>query len=44
LALEDFAKEIGAGTRKRILLLVLDRAGWHTAKQEEAEGPRRDTS
>ena len=34
LALENFAKEIGAGTRKRILLLVLDRAGWHTAKKK----------
>ncbi len=34
LALENFAKEIGAGTRKRILL-VLDRAGWHTAKKKK---------
>jgi len=33
LALENFAKEIGAGTRKRVLL-VLDRAGWHTAKKK----------
>jgi transposase len=32
LALENFAKEIGAGTRKRVLL-VLDGAGWHTAKK-----------
>lgn len=32
LALEHFAREVGAGTRKRILL-VLDRAGWHTAKK-----------
>jgi hypothetical protein len=32
VTLEDFAKEAGAGTRKRILL-VLDRAGWHTAKK-----------
>jgi hypothetical protein len=30
LALEHFAKEVGAGTKKRILLVV-DRAGWHTA-------------
>lgn len=27
-----FAKEIGAGTRKRVLL-VLDGAGWHKAKK-----------
>jgi hypothetical protein len=33
LALENFAREVGAGKRKRILLLVLDRAGWHTAKK-----------
>jgi transposase len=32
LALEHFAREVGAGTRKRILLVV-DRAGWHTAKK-----------
>jgi transposase len=32
VALEHFAREVGAGTRKRILL-VLDRAGWHTAKK-----------
>lgn len=32
LALEHFAKEVGAGKRKRILL-VLDQAGWHTAKK-----------
>ncbi|MCA1729416.1 MAG: IS630 family transposase [Actinobacteria bacterium] len=32
LALEHFAKEIGAGKRRRILL-VLDRAGWHTGKE-----------
>ena len=32
LALEHFAKEVGAGTKKRILLVV-DRAGWHTAKK-----------
>jgi hypothetical protein len=30
LALEEFAKEVGAGTKKRILL-VLDQAGWHTS-------------
>lgn len=32
LALESFAKEVGAGKRKRILLVV-DGAGWHTAKK-----------
>jgi hypothetical protein len=31
MALENFAGEVGAGKRKRILL-VLDQAGWHTAK------------
>jgi hypothetical protein len=33
MALEHFAREVGAGARKRILL-VLDRAGWHTAKKK----------
>lgn len=32
LALENFAKEVGASTKKRIIL-VLDQAGWHTAKK-----------
>jgi transposase len=32
LALENFSREVGAGPRKRILLVV-DRAGWHTAKK-----------
>lgn len=32
LALANFAKEIGAGTKKRVLL-VLDGAGWHKAKK-----------
>src|SRR3954463_13063747 len=32
LAVENFAREVGAGKKKRILL-VLDRAGWHTAKK-----------
>jgi len=32
VALENFAREVGAGTSRRILL-VLDRAGWHTAKK-----------
>jgi hypothetical protein len=33
VALEHFAREVGAGKRKRILL-VLDRAGWHMAKKK----------
>jgi transposase len=33
LALENFAREVGAGKRKRILLVV-DQAGWHTAKKK----------
>jgi hypothetical protein len=33
MALENFAKEMGAGNRKRIVL-VLDQAGWHTAKEK----------
>jgi transposase len=32
LALEHFAREVGASTKKRIIL-VLDQAGWHTAKK-----------
>jgi hypothetical protein len=32
LALEKFAKEVGAGKRKRIIL-VLDQAGWHTPQR-----------
>jgi transposase len=32
LALEHFAREVGAGKRRRILL-VLDQAGWHTGKE-----------
>jgi transposase len=34
LALSHFAREIGAGKDKRILL-VLDQAGWHTGKEVE---------
>jgi transposase len=34
IALEHFAREVGAGTRRRILL-VLDQAGWHTGKEVE---------
>jgi transposase len=33
LALKNFAREVGAGNRKRILLVV-DQAGWHTAKKK----------
>ena len=32
MALEHFAREAGAGKRKRIVLMF-DRAGWHTAKK-----------
>jgi transposase len=34
MALDGFAKEVGAGKDKRILLVV-DRAGWHTGKEVE---------
>ena len=34
LALGEFAKEVGAGEEKHILL-VLDRAGWHTSGEVE---------
>ena len=33
MALEHLTREVGAGKRKRILLVV-DRAGWHTAKKK----------
>src|SRR5215208_4781758 len=33
VALSNFAREVGAGTTKRILLVV-DQAGWHTAKNK----------
>ena len=33
LALENFAREVGAGKKKRILLVV-DKAAWHTAKKD----------
>lgn len=32
LALESFAKEIGAGNKRRVVL-VLDKAGWHTSPE-----------
>jgi len=34
MALNEFAKEVGAGEHKRVLLVV-DRAGWHTGKEVE---------
>jgi transposase len=34
MALGEFAKEVGAGENKRILLVV-DQAGWHTGKEVE---------
>jgi transposase len=34
MALYEFAKEVGAGENKRILLVV-DRAGWHTGGEVE---------
>ena len=40
MAVGEFAKEIGAGEDKHILL-VLEQAGWHTGR--EVEAPRRDT-
>jgi hypothetical protein len=37
LALSHFAEEVGADENKRILL-VLDRAGWHTGKEVKPPG------
>jgi transposase len=34
MALDEFAKEVGAGENKRVLLVV-DQAGWHTGKEVE---------
>ena len=34
MALDEFAKEVGVGKDKRVLL-VLDKAGWHTGKEVE---------
>jgi transposase len=34
MALKEFAKEMGAGRDKRVLLVV-DQAGWHTGKEVE---------
>ncbi len=34
MALDEFAKEVGAGKDKRILLVV-DQAGWHTGAEVE---------
>jgi transposase len=34
VALREFAEEVGAGTDKRVML-VLDKAGWHTGGEVE---------
>ena len=34
MALNEFAKEVGAGKDKRVVLVV-DQAGWHTGKEVE---------
>ena len=34
LALGEFAREVGAGKKKRVLLVV-DKAGWHTGAEVE---------
>jgi hypothetical protein len=34
MALNEFAKEVGAGEERRILLVV-DQARWHTGKEVE---------
>jgi hypothetical protein len=42
LALREFAKEVGAGKERRILLVV-DKTGWHTGAHRRGDGdPRRD--
>jgi hypothetical protein len=45
MALNEFAKEVGAGEDKQVLLVV-DKAGWHTwvAHRRGGRGPGRDTS
>lgn len=35
LALGEFAREVGAGEDKRVVMLVVDRAGWHTGHEVE---------
>jgi transposase len=35
MALYEFAKEVGAGENKKRILLVVDRAGWHTGGEVE---------
>jgi transposase len=35
MALYEFAKEVGAGENKKRVLLVVDRAGWHTGGEVE---------
>jgi transposase len=34
MALNEFAREVGVGEQKRVLLVV-DQAGWHTGKEVE---------
>ena len=35
MALVGFAKEVGAGKGKRVLVVVVDQAGWHTGGEVE---------
>jgi len=35
MALREFAKEVGAGKEKKRILLVVDKAGWHTGGEVE---------
>lgn len=35
LALGEFAREVGAGKDKRVIMLVVDQAGWHTGHEVE---------
>jgi hypothetical protein len=37
LALREFAREVGAGKKKRVLSVV-DKAGWHTGGEVEVPG------
>ncbi len=34
MALNEFAREVGAG-KDKLILLVVDQAGWHTGKEVE---------
>jgi transposase len=35
MALNEFAKEVGSGENKKRVLLVVDKAGWHTGGEVE---------